>query len=193
MELDGLFTSPKWDIIEKISLEPLSPMQLAEKLNTSIANMSQQLRLLEVAGLVKKKKVSERAKGKPRVMFSLSEDFCYLVAASDGFAKKKLLKLEKHHNFILRTLIVEESHLHEELLEFYFRIKPYLEKVAAVYVKDKLLVLVVKAGYNGPKEFAMVRNLKLSIEESKKAGLEGLGKAGANFLFLGTSEGNNER
>ena len=65
MELEGLFSGTKWDILRLIAKEPRNPLELARVLGTSIANISQQLRLLEAAGLVRKEKVSNRERGKP--------------------------------------------------------------------------------------------------------------------------------
>ena len=53
-----MFTEQKWNILQCLSKDKFSPIQLAEKLNTTMANISQQLRLLEAANLVKKEKIS---------------------------------------------------------------------------------------------------------------------------------------
>jgi len=184
MELDGLFSSPKWKIIEEISLNPQSPMQLAEKMATSVANISQQLRLLEVAGLVKKRRVSERAKGKPRVIFSLNNNFCYLLTASEGFAKKRLLNLQEYHLTIMKILMVDDSSLHEELMEFYFRLKPYLDKVDALFIRNQDLVVLAKQGYSGPKEPGAVKRLRLVVEQTKPTNLRDASAPGAYALFV---------
>jgi hypothetical protein len=183
MEVDGLFSSPKWKIIEEISLNPQSPMQIAEKMSTSVANISQQLRLLEVAGLVKKKRVAERAKGKPRVIFSLNNNFCYLLTASEGFAKKRILNLSDYHLPILKILMIDDVLLHEELMEFYFRLKPHLDKVDAVFMRNQELVVLMKSGYAGPKEFPMVKRLKLVMEQSKAANLKDASDPSSYSLF----------
>ena len=75
MELEPMFTEQKWNILKCLSEEKYSPLQLAEKLDTTMANISQQLRLLEAANLVKKKKIKNRDKGKPRTLFSLTDDY----------------------------------------------------------------------------------------------------------------------
>ncbi len=93
MELESLFTSTKWEILSLIAKEPQNPLKLAEVLGTSIANVSQQLRLLEVAGLVKKKKVSNRERGKPRTMYSLVDDVVYLIVLSKDRQEKRLVPL----------------------------------------------------------------------------------------------------
>lgn len=93
MDLNSLFTSTKWDILKLIAGEPQNPLKIAEKLGTSIANISQQLRLLEVAGLVKKKKVPNRERGKPRTLYSLTDEKFYLVVLSKELQEKRLFTL----------------------------------------------------------------------------------------------------
>lgn len=95
MDLETLLTGSKWEIIELLSKEKLSPLNLAKKLNTTIANISSQLRLLQTAGLVKKEKTGSAGAGKPRTLFSLSDDYGFITVFSKGFAQKKLLKLKK--------------------------------------------------------------------------------------------------
>ena len=96
MELEPMFTQQKWNILKCLSEEKLSPLQLAEKLDTTMANISQQLRLLEAANLVKKEKIRNRDNGKPRSLFSLREDCAYLIPTMQKFANKKLLKVSDH-------------------------------------------------------------------------------------------------
>ncbi len=95
MELETLLTGSKWEIIELLAKEKLSPIELAKRLNTTVANISGQLRLLQTAGLVKKEKTGSAGAGKPRVLFSLSEDYGFVIVFSKDFAKKKLLRLTK--------------------------------------------------------------------------------------------------
>ena len=61
MDHETLFTASKWHILKQLETQPRSPLELARICETSIANVSQQLRLLEMAGLVKTKRVSNRA------------------------------------------------------------------------------------------------------------------------------------
>jgi DNA-binding transcriptional regulator GbsR (MarR family) len=107
MDLETLLTGTKWEMIELLSKESLSPTEIAEKLNTSIANISQQMRLLQAAGLIKKQKVSSGKPGKPRTCFSLSEDFALITIFSKGFAKKKLIKISSKQKELLKELLKE--------------------------------------------------------------------------------------
>ena len=105
MELETLLTGSKWEIIELLAEEKLSPIELAKKLNTTVANISMQLRLLQAAGLVKKERTGSAGAGKPRVLFSLSDNYGFITVFSKGFAQKKLLKLKKEQIEQLKRLI----------------------------------------------------------------------------------------
>jgi len=127
IELANMFTEQKWNILKSLSMKSYSPLQLAKLSNTSIANISQQLRLLEAASLVKKEKISNRDKGKPRTLFSLSDDYAYLVSTMNNFANKRLLKLTEHHETILRIWFLDHVSSHYHLEKFYWFIEPNLD------------------------------------------------------------------
>ena len=102
MELETLLTGTKWEIIELLSAKPSSPSEISEKLQTTIANISQQLRLLQTAGLVSRKRTGTGKPGKPRMMFSLSDDFAFLTIISKGLVKKKLIKINPRQKEVLK-------------------------------------------------------------------------------------------
>ncbi|MCK5282026.1 MAG: winged helix-turn-helix transcriptional regulator [Nanoarchaeota archaeon] len=134
MEITTLFAEQKWNIIKSLSKDKFSPLQLAERSDTTIANISQQLRLLEAAELVKKEKIKNRERGKPRTLFSLSNDYVFLVSAMKNFAKKRLLVLSDYHKVILRILFLENTDLHYYLAKFYWKIEEYLDSIKAIIV-----------------------------------------------------------
>jgi predicted transcriptional regulator len=101
MDIETLLTGSKWEIIGILAKTSSSPLELAKKLNTTIANISQQLRLLQAAGLIKKQRTSEVKPGKPRMMFSLADDFCFMIIFSKNIAKKKLLHLDAKKKSVL--------------------------------------------------------------------------------------------
>ena len=105
MDLETLLTSTKWEIIELLAEKALSPLELAERLNTTIANISQQLRLLQTAGLVKKRKTGTGRPGKPRVLFTLSDDYAFITVFSKGFTKKKLIRITQDQREVLKQLL----------------------------------------------------------------------------------------
>ena len=111
-------------------------MELASQLNTTSANISQQLRLLELAGLVKSEKTSNVDKGKPRVIYSISENNAYLILAAKNFAQKKLLKINNYHNFILKSWFLDNQDHHRLVSEIYNDVEPELDKIEVVAAKN---------------------------------------------------------
>jgi len=102
MDLETLLTGTKWEMLELLSKKKHSPLELAKKLNTSIANISQQLRLLQTAGLVRREKTAKGGAGKPRTLFSVAHDFAFITVISDGFAKKKLIRISSDQKKVLK-------------------------------------------------------------------------------------------
>ncbi|MCK5282029.1 MAG: hypothetical protein KAK00_01340 [Nanoarchaeota archaeon] len=135
MNIEEVFSNSKWDIIKDLSEKKFSPLQLAHKYNTTIGNVGHQLRLLEAYGLVKKEKIINRDKGKPRSLFSLAYDCGYIVSATSGFAEKKFLKLSDYHNTILKMWFIEDTRLHYYLEKFYWKIEEHLRDIKGIAVK----------------------------------------------------------
>lgn len=108
MEHESLYTATKWDILKILEAGPKSPLELSELLKASIANVSQQLRLLELAGIVTSVRVPNRDKGQPRTLYRIAGDLSYVIATSDDFVDKKLLKLSAMNKVVLRIWFLED-------------------------------------------------------------------------------------
>lgn len=129
MEQETLFTSSKWDILKCLESGKKSPIELAKEANTSIANISQQLRLLELAGFVKSERISNREKGQPRVIYSLAGNYSYLVIASDGFVEKNFFKLEDYQKTILKIWFLEDKNLQYYIEKYFWMIESTFPKL----------------------------------------------------------------
>ena len=132
MQLEQMFTEQKWNILRSLSEEPQSPLQLSNKLNTTMANISQQLKLLEAVNLVKKEKIRNRDKGKPRTLFSLNGEYAFLIPVTHNFADKKLFRTTEHQKVILRIWFLE--HQQHDIEKFYWSIKDSLHSIASIIV-----------------------------------------------------------
>lgn len=130
MEHETLFTASKWDILKHLERGPASPLELSRRCNTSIANISQQLRLLEMAGLVAGKRVSNRDKGKPRILYGLAGNLSYLIATSGDFVEKKLLELSEYNKIIMRIWFWERRDLHYAAEKAFWRIEEHLPRIS---------------------------------------------------------------
>jgi len=107
-------------------------MELAAEIKTTSANISQQLRLLELGGLVKSEKTSNVDKGKPRVIYSLAGNNAYLILASPNFTEKKMISLSLYHNFMMRSWFLENPEHHPLMNQIYFEIKNHLKKIKII-------------------------------------------------------------
>ena len=177
MEIESLFSSTRWEIIKALAKEKLSPMELAYKTKTTSANISQQLRLLELAGLVRSEKTSNVERGKPRVVYTLAGDMAFLILSSPSFADKKLLSLTEYHNFIMRSWFLDNLEHHSLVNEFYTRIKDVLHNIDMIVassvtkeltlyvIEDKKLDSVIKKALADLKN---VRVLFVTLEDLKK-------------------------
>lgn len=136
MELETMFVEQKWNILRELSYDERSPLQLSETLGTSMANISQQLRLLEAAKLVEKRKIKNRDKGKPRSLFSLTGDFGYLIAASKNFAQKQLVPLRGSRRAIMQIWFVENEELHEPLQQLYWSLYAEIKSIEGIVLVE---------------------------------------------------------
>jgi hypothetical protein len=147
MDLETLFTEQKWNILKSLSEGKFSPLQLANKSNTTIANISQQLRLLEARDLVQKEKIPNRERGKPRTLFSLNENYAYIISVTAGFAGKRLLILNPFDKILLRILHVHDVQLHYFLVKALWKIDDYLNQIDLIlFFSDKDVVEIFLSG-----------------------------------------------
>ncbi len=137
MEQETLFTSSKWDILKCLESAKKSPLDLAKETNTSVANISQQLRLLELAGFVKSERISNRDKGLPRILYSLAENYSYLVVSTPGFVDKKFLKLQDYQKCTLRIWFLDNPSVQRYVERFFWSIEKHLEKIDILAMDTK--------------------------------------------------------
>lgn len=141
MEYETLFVATKWAVLKEIAKQPLSPMQLAERLDTSIANISSQLRLLEAAQLVEKERTGKAKAGKPRSLFSLSRDFAHVSAATrDGLTFKELISLQHHQKTTIAVWSMPK-HYQQPLLTFLFTHPELFSQDVYATTKDTTITL----------------------------------------------------
>jgi hypothetical protein len=145
MDFDLFLTSPRWDILEIISKRPSSPIEIAEQLNTTVSYVSQQLKLLDAAGLITKEKTGAAEKGKPRSIFGLSNEFLYLSILTTGFSQKKLLNITQYHKVLLKIWFYCDPSLHHSFGKLFFKLDESINEVSSIYLETsfspKLIVV----------------------------------------------------
>jgi len=135
MNYGELLTDSRWNIIKELSEQEQTPTELAKKTNTSLANISQQLRLLEAYSLVKKeRKIKENKPGKPRTLFSIAKEVIYLIHISPNKSMRKELEL----NFVQKAVMNLWLHLESEnlyyLQKFFILNEELIKKCQAVTI-----------------------------------------------------------
>jgi len=146
MDLDSLFSSQRWKILEIIAKKPSSPLEISEKLNTSVAYVSQQLKLLEVAGIVIKEKTGFFEKGKPRNLYKISEDLIYISFLSEGESAKKSIHADEFRKIIIRIWLIEDLQISRSIEKIFWTLEASLKDIDGICLdtskgKSTLLIL----------------------------------------------------
>ncbi len=170
MELDSLLGSQRWKILEIISKKPSSPLEISKDLKTSIAYISQQLKLLEAAGFVIKEKTGSSQKGKPRNIYFLSKDFLQITLVARGEVDKKFLKVNKLRKSTLRIWSITDEKLSSVVERVFWAVSEFLEEIKCVYLdlsegKERILIFSDSAKVR-QKESSLTKivNSKVKIE-----------------------------
>jgi DNA-binding HxlR family transcriptional regulator len=139
MDQENLFTSTKWPILQALSSGKKSPLELSMLCKTSIANISQQLRLLELANIVRVERIPNRDKGQPRILYSLTSNTSFLIACMDGLVEKKFLVLNPIQKATLAIWLTTEPSRHYFLERAFWNLEMHLPKMLAIYYDPKVL------------------------------------------------------
>ncbi len=168
LEIESLFSSTRWEILRELSKRKLSPMELASVLNTTSANISQQLRLLELGGLVESEKTSNVDKGKPRVIYSLAGENAYLIYTGKNFAEKKLMSLNNYHRFMMKSWFLENPDHQRLIPSVYEALQPHMKKVEAIAASSGANLNIYIVGESFKVSIEKVRVNFVSIEDLDK-------------------------
>lgn len=136
MEIASLLTDSKWSIVKELTKGAISPTELAKKTHTSIANISQQLKLLEAYGLVKREKVlnGDNQPGKPKSYYKLTKDIIEMTFITKNLAVRKSME----PNYFMKAIITSCIQLKGDdcflLQKFMFINEEVIQKCEAIGV-----------------------------------------------------------
>jgi predicted transcriptional regulator len=134
MDVDSFLGEKRWEILRIVARSPSSPIELAERLSTTVSYISQQLKLLEAAGLVGKTKTGAAEKGKPRNVYFLEKEFAHVSILTNDVTLKKKIFLSLYNKAVLAILSLENSMLHEPYLRFFNRILDFSKEIKEIYL-----------------------------------------------------------
>lgn len=170
MDQETLFTSSKWEILKVLAKGRNSPLELARETKTSIANISQQMRILELANIVKSERVGNRERGEPRLLYSLTGPLSYIITTTPGFVDKKPLFMTPHHEATMRIWFLKDESTHYYLQKFFWEIEPKLEKIDSIIVKpeySKIKIFIISDD-NDIKKDVKSRDIRKTKTESRR-------------------------
>lgn len=164
----------KWNILEIISTKPSYPKKIADELGTTIANISQQLKLLEAYGYVKSQRVDKgvgsRKKRKSRILYQLNKNQLAITSINPFNIKKQEIKQNSLNTYLANILLYDLKNEAEVLLYFYTNYQNLFDMVDAFFLlktdseEVHLLVITEKL-----EEFRGEKS-KLQIKEGKISG-----------------------
>lgn len=129
-----IFSNSKWTLIKEIAIKKQCPTELAIKTNTSLSNITQQLKLLEAYNIIKREKSGERNTGKPKTMFSLNEEFTYSIMLKNGKAERKYFKIEGFNSLLFNSMFILGVEDAFYMLKFSFKYEDILKKCKSIGV-----------------------------------------------------------
>ena len=99
MDTQDIVTGSRWDILKLIGEQPRTGADLAKAMHTSPANISQHLKLLELAGLVAKERVNGKSSH-----YRLSQDTALITFLGDD-SKRETLLLDELQSLEFKLLL----------------------------------------------------------------------------------------
>lgn len=131
-EIPEILSNNKWQLLKELAEKEQSATDLSEILNTSISNITQQLKLLEAYNIVTKKKSEEKNIGKPRILYRIKEDFAYSMIVKKNRAEKKIFKLEGFTGFLYNLLFTTGSDDSFYILKFMLKNEEVFKRCKAL-------------------------------------------------------------
>jgi hypothetical protein len=123
MEFEDLLTKTKWAILKELAKGDKSAVEIAKKASQSVANVTQQLVILEAHNLVKKAKKEEKQKrpGKPKTPYALNQEIFAFSFLKPGTAEKSIIKLREADffpKFVLNAYFTLKEEDHYPVVKF---------------------------------------------------------------------------
>lgn len=97
MRVNYLFSGSKWAILESLAKQAQSTSELAKELKTSQANISQQLKQLELAGLIKRRRAQQSNK---HYLYSIDKPYTHVVHVGPGIAQQQTRTASPYQNLL---------------------------------------------------------------------------------------------
>lgn len=130
-------TGTKWEILEILSKKTSHPKELAEEIGTTIANISQQLKLLEAYGYIKSERVDKgkgsRKKRSSRIKYSLNKNQLSIISINPFKMERKEITRTHINVYLANILLCDLKKETELLIRLYTDHKELFEHIEALF------------------------------------------------------------
>lgn len=135
-------------ILKELSNTKQSPTQLSKKINSTISNISQNLKLLEAKGYLTKKRIDQgiggRKNNKNRIQYQINKKETIIINIGEE-TKIETIEQNKKNQIIINTLIKKNDT--QLLLNYYEDNKQELEQIEELYItkqnKQQTQILII--------------------------------------------------
>ena len=151
MEFTELLRESKWKIITAISNGHKSPTSIAKATGMSLPHITQNVAVLEAAGIIKKRKETRKELGKPKNILSINKEeyFFATISKDKKTCLKKSFVLNEFHKQMARIMnnSKEEDHFFLMKLLLKDEITDKIQVVALIDSNDKEIHLLLITEY----------------------------------------------
>lgn len=130
----------RWLILRELSVASRTPKELAQKLSMTIANVSQQLKLLEAYGYLRKERADAgpggRKKADRRIMYSLKTRTSMLYTIRPGQIAKQKIKETLLNQLMQNIMLGNFGKDSQYLLKLFIDQQVYFELMDSAYYVD---------------------------------------------------------
>lgn len=121
-----MLTKSKWSILKELAKGEKAASEIAKKTGQSIANITQQLQLLEAYNIIKKAKQEashekKQKAGKPKTPYTINQEIVAISILKQGLAEKKSMKLKELddcHKLLFNIFFILPAEDHYYLIKF---------------------------------------------------------------------------
>jgi predicted transcriptional regulator len=128
-----LFTTRRKEILQVIAQEKSSASQIAKQVNLSLPYTLSQLAILEAANQIKKEKSSQKAYGKPRLIYSINKEFIELLILTKSIGiKKNSNNFTKEMKMFLEVMSSLPSEIQNTYSKYFWSTQQHQIKITAI-------------------------------------------------------------
>lgn len=137
MEFEESLTNARWKILEALGKAERAASDIAAEEKLGLANVTQQLKLLEAYGFIKRSDATPpKQPGKPKRTYRLAQERGFIATIAAGGVMKHAFTLDEHHAVVLALLSYEKNDDHYFLEKYLLTTEELVLTCTAIAIID---------------------------------------------------------